>query len=55
MTIIVHLVNLSSGIHLCLSRISCIASGSAPLEDEQMFKLGGCVGGHEHRFHTSTC
>jgi hypothetical protein len=30
-----------------LSRISCIALGSALLEDEQNFKLGGCVGAHK--------
>jgi hypothetical protein len=32
---------------LVLSQISCIASGLALLEDEQKFKLGGCVGGHK--------
>jgi hypothetical protein len=32
---------------LVLSRISCIASGLALLEDEQKFKLGGCVGAHK--------
>jgi hypothetical protein len=30
-----------------LSRISCIASGPALLQDEQKFKLGGCVGAHK--------
>jgi hypothetical protein len=30
-----------------LSRISCITSGLALLEDEQKFKLGGCVGAHK--------
>jgi hypothetical protein len=30
-----------------LSRISCIASGLALIEDEQKFKLGGCVGTHK--------
>jgi hypothetical protein len=30
-----------------LSQISCIASGLALLEDEQKFKLGGCIGAHE--------
>jgi hypothetical protein len=30
-----------------LSQISCIASGLALLEDEQKFKLGGCVGAHK--------
>jgi hypothetical protein len=29
------------------SRIFCIASGLALLEDEQKFKLGGCVGTHK--------
>jgi hypothetical protein len=29
-----------------LSRDSCIASGLALLEDEQKFKIGGCVGAH---------
>jgi hypothetical protein len=47
MSILVHLVNLSYGIHLCLSQVSCIASCLAFLEDEQKFKLGGCVGAHE--------
>jgi hypothetical protein len=32
---------------LVLSPISCIASGLALLEDEQKFKLGGCVGTHK--------
>jgi hypothetical protein len=32
---------------LVLPRISCIASGLALLEDEQKFKLGGCVGAHK--------
>jgi hypothetical protein len=32
---------------LVLSRIYCIASGLALLEDEQKFKLGGCVGAHK--------
>jgi hypothetical protein len=30
-----------------LPLISCIASGLAFLEDEQKFKLGGCVGDHK--------
>jgi hypothetical protein len=30
-----------------LSQISCIASGLALLEDEQKFKLQGCVGAHK--------
>jgi hypothetical protein len=30
-----------------LSQISCIALGLALLEDEQKFKLGGCVGAHK--------
>jgi hypothetical protein len=30
-----------------LSRISCIASALALLEDEQKIKLGGCVGTHK--------
>jgi hypothetical protein len=30
-----------------LSRISCIASGLALLEDELMFKLRECVGTHK--------
>jgi hypothetical protein len=47
MTVLVNLVNLSNGIHLCLSLISCIGSGLALFEDEQKFKLGGCVGGHK--------
>jgi hypothetical protein len=32
---------------LVLPRISCIASRLALLEDEQKFKLGGCVGAHK--------
>jgi hypothetical protein len=32
---------------LMLSQISCITSGLALLEDEQKFKLGGCVGAHK--------
>jgi hypothetical protein len=44
MTILVDLVNLSNSLHLCLSQVSCIASGSALLEDEQKFKIGRCVG-----------
>jgi hypothetical protein len=47
MTLLVDLVNLSNVLHLCLSQISYIASGLALLEDEQKFKLGGCVGGHK--------
>ena len=47
MTVLISLVNLSDGIHLCLFQISCIASCLALLEDEQKFKLGGCVSGNE--------
>jgi hypothetical protein len=47
MTALTSLVNLSNGIHLCLSQISCIASSLALLEDDQNFKLGRCVGGHK--------
>jgi hypothetical protein len=47
MTVLISLVNLSDGIHLCFSQISCIASGLALLKNKQKFKLGGCVGGHE--------
>jgi hypothetical protein len=32
---------------LVLPCISCITSGLAFLKDEQMFKLGGCVGTHK--------
>jgi hypothetical protein len=32
---------------LVLSRITCIASGLALLENEQKFKLGGCVGANK--------
>jgi hypothetical protein len=32
---------------LVLPRIYCMASGFAFLEDEQKFKLGGCVGSHK--------
>jgi hypothetical protein len=35
------------GSTLMLSRISCIASDFALLEEEQKFKLGGCVGAHK--------
>jgi hypothetical protein len=47
MTVLVHLVNLSNGIHLCLHQVSCITSGLSLLKDEQNFKLGRCVGGQE--------
>jgi hypothetical protein len=46
MVSLIRLVSLSIGT-LVLSRISCIASGLALLEDEQKFKLGGCVGTHK--------
>jgi hypothetical protein len=46
MTVLTSLVNLSNGIHMFLSQISCIASCLAFLEDKQKLKLGGCVGGH---------
>jgi hypothetical protein len=32
---------------LMLHHISCIVSGLALLEDEQKFKLGGCVGAYK--------
>jgi hypothetical protein len=32
---------------LVLPHISCITSGLALLEDEQKFKLGGCVGAYK--------
>jgi hypothetical protein len=35
------------GSTLVLSQISCIALGLALLEDEQKFKLHGCVGAHK--------
>jgi hypothetical protein len=35
------------GSTLVLSQISCNASGLALLENEQKFKLGGCVGAHK--------
>jgi hypothetical protein len=38
-----------------LSRISCIASDLALLEDEQKFKLGGCVGAHKTPISWPTC
>jgi hypothetical protein len=47
MTTLANLVNLSFSIHLCLLHVSCIASGLALLEDEQKFKLGGCVCAHK--------
>jgi hypothetical protein len=43
MTVLVNLITLSNDIHLCLSKISCIALRLALLEDGQKFKLGGCV------------
>jgi hypothetical protein len=43
------------GSTLVLSRISCIASGFALLEDKQKFKLGGCVGAHETPVSLPTC
>jgi hypothetical protein len=39
---------------LVLPCISYIASGLALLEDEQKFKLGGCVGAHKTPFHAPT-
>jgi hypothetical protein len=39
--------NSKHGSTVVLSRISCIASGLALLEDEQKFKLGECVGAHK--------
>jgi hypothetical protein len=36
-----------NGSTLVLSQISCIASCLTLLEDEQKFKLGGCVGAHK--------
>jgi hypothetical protein len=42
------------GSTLVLSRISCIASNLGLLEDEQKFKLGGCVALIKHRFHAPT-
>jgi hypothetical protein len=47
MAVLISLVNLSDDIHLCLSHISCITLGLALLEDEQKFKIGGCVGCHK--------
>jgi hypothetical protein len=47
MTILIDFVTLSDSLHLCLSQIFCIASGFALLEDEQNFKLVGCVDGHK--------
>jgi hypothetical protein len=38
---------LEQGSTLMLSRISCIALGLAFVEDEERFKLGGCVGVHK--------
>jgi hypothetical protein len=35
------------GSTLVLSQISCIALDLVLLEDEQKFKLGGCVGAHK--------
>jgi hypothetical protein len=35
------------GSTLVFSQISCIASCFALLEDQQKFKLGGCVGTHK--------
>jgi hypothetical protein len=35
------------GSTLVLSQISCIALGFPLLDDEQKFKLGGCVGTHK--------
>jgi hypothetical protein len=38
-----------------LTRISCITLGLALLEDEQKFKLKGCVALVKRRFHATTC
>jgi hypothetical protein len=43
---LIRLVSLSMGT-LVLSQISCNASDLSLLEDEQKFKLGGCVGAHK--------
>jgi hypothetical protein len=43
------------GSTLVLSRISCIASGSALLEDEQKFKLGDVLVLIKRRFGAPTC
>jgi hypothetical protein len=32
---------------LVLSRMSCTALGLALLEDEQKYKIGGCLGAHK--------
>jgi hypothetical protein len=42
------------GSTLVLSQISCIASNLGLLEDEQKFKLGGCVALIKHQFHAPT-
>jgi hypothetical protein len=42
MTTLSYLVSLNMCLHLC-----CIASGLALLEDEQKFKIRGCVGAHK--------
>jgi hypothetical protein len=48
MASLVRLVSLiKHGFTLVLSRISCIASALALLEDEKKFKLGECVGAHK--------
>jgi hypothetical protein len=47
MTALTNLVHLSFSLHLCLLHVSCIASGLVLLEDEQNFKLGGCLGTHK--------
>jgi hypothetical protein len=45
-TTLIYLVSLNMCLHLCCPT-SHIASGLALLEDEQKFKLGGCVGAHK--------
>jgi hypothetical protein len=47
MTTLIYLVSQKHVSTLVLPRISCNASGLALLEDEQKFKLGGCVGAHK--------
>jgi hypothetical protein len=55
MTVLISLVNLSDGIHLCFSQISCIASGLALLEDEQKFKLENVLAVMKYQFRMPTC
>jgi hypothetical protein len=55
MTVLVHLVNLSNGIHLCLHQVSCITSGLSLSRMSKILSLGDVLAVKKRRFHTPTC